>query len=135
MLIKLARFSILTFVIGLSPLSGIAQQTQPSTSQPPFVYWPGPWQMWGDGYGWQFWWIFPLMMLFMLLIFCAVFFFLRRSWAAGPHHWGPPSRMMDRAWGPPTHSALQILDERFARSEIQKDEYEQRKGTILSGGP
>jgi uncharacterized membrane protein len=36
--------------------------------------------------------------------------------------------------GPPTHSAMQILNERFARGEIQKQEYEERKSTILSTG-
>jgi uncharacterized membrane protein len=34
---------------------------------------------------------------------------------------------------PSTHTAMQILNERFARGEIQKDEYEERKATILSG--
>jgi len=39
---------------------------------------------------------------------------------------------MDRQWNP-SYSALQILDERYARGEIQKEEYEERKATILSG--
>ena len=34
----------------------------------------------------------------------------------------------------PSHSALQILNERFARGEIQKDEYAEKKAAILSGG-
>jgi uncharacterized membrane protein len=38
-------------------------------------------------------------------------------------------------WGDPTYSALQILNERFAKGEIQKQEYEERKAAILSGGP
>jgi uncharacterized membrane protein len=42
--------------------------------------------------------------------------------------------MMDPLSGPATHSALQILNERFARGEIQKDEYEDKKAAILSGG-
>ena len=37
-------------------------------------------------------------------------------------------------WGAPSHSALQILNERFARGEIQKDEYAEKKAAILSGG-
>jgi len=67
------------------------------------------------------------MMLFMIVVCAAVFFIVRRSWADGPHHWEPP-------WRGPSHSALQILSERFARGEIQKDEYEEKKATILSGG-
>jgi uncharacterized membrane protein len=34
----------------------------------------------------------------------------------------------------PSHSALQILNERFARGEIQKDEYAEKKAAIVSGG-
>jgi uncharacterized membrane protein len=36
--------------------------------------------------------------------------------------------------GDPSHSALQILNERYARGEIQKDEYTEKKAAILSGG-
>ena len=43
-----------------------------------------------------------------------------------PSHFGPP-------WSDPTHSALQILNERFARGEVQKDEYSEKKAAILSG--
>jgi uncharacterized membrane protein len=46
--------------------------------------------------------------------------------------------MMDRgpgrSWADPTSSALQILNERFAKGEIQKAEYEDKKAAILSGG-
>jgi uncharacterized membrane protein len=41
--------------------------------------------------------------------------------------WGP-------SWCGPSHSALQILNDRFARGEIQKAEYEEKKVAILSGG-
>ena len=86
--------------------------------------------MWGDGYGWHFWWMFPMMMLFMIVIFAVIFLFARGLCGHGSHHWGPPSRM----WGgDPSHSALQILNERFARGEIQKDEYTEKKAAILSG--
>jgi putative membrane protein len=91
--------------------------------------------MWGDGYGWHFWWMPFLMILFMLLV-CSAFVYLmfaRGHWGGGHHHGGPPGYGMDRMWGPPTHSALQILNERFARGEIQKDEYEEKKAAILSG--
>ncbi len=133
MMKKLSSLPLLVLVLLVAPWQAMAQQqSPPAAPQPPYIYWPGPWRMWGYGDGFEFWWICPLMMLFMLLIFGIIFLFLRRSWADGSHHWGPPWQMVDG--GPPTHSALQILNERFARGEIQKQEYEEKKDAILSGG-
>jgi putative membrane protein len=132
MLKKLATVPLLAFIVFIEPLQAFAQQTTP---QPPENYYgPGPWHMWHYGYGWHFWWMFPLMMLFMLMIFAVIFFFARGVCGHGFHQWGPPSYMMNRSWGDPSHSALQILNERYARGEIQKDEYAEKKTTILSGG-
>ena len=137
MLKKLSAVALPACIALLTPLQAVAQQTQPPNTPPsPEWYWrPGPWHMWGDGYGWQFWWMGPLMMLFILIVCIAVLYFLfaRHSSAGMSHHWGPPWHTGDRMWSPPTHSALQILNERFARGEIQKDEYEDKKATILSG--
>ncbi len=135
MLKKLSALPILIFVLLIEPLAAIAQQTLPPTGpQPPQGYYrPGPWHMWNDGYGWHFWGMFPMLLLFMFLVCAAIFFFARSSYGHG-HRWGPPPHMMNRTWGDPSHSALQILNERFARGEIQKDEYEQKKAAILSGG-
>ena len=127
---RLSTFLVACFVAATMPLQAIAQQTQPPAApQPPQWYWPGPWMMWSDG--WAFWWICPLMMLFMLLVGGVIFLLTRRSHgpSGGPHHWEPPWRM-----GDPSHSALQILSERFARGEIQKEEYDHKKDAILSGG-
>jgi putative membrane protein len=131
---RLLAFRLLAFLIPAAlsvsePLQAIAQQTpQPTSPQPPQWYWgPGPWHMWSDGYGWHYWWWMPpLMMLFMFLVVAAVVYLFARR-----HH-GAPWQMTDRMWGPSTHSALQILNERFARGEIQKDEYEDKKSAILS---
>jgi putative membrane protein len=132
MLKKLSALPLLIFILLIGPLQAIAQQQQPS-APPQDYYWHGhgPWDMWGDGYGWHFWWMFPLMMLCMLIFFALIFFVARGFCGHGDHHWGPRSRM----WGgDPSHSALQILNERFARGEIQKDEYTDKKAAILSGG-
>src|ERR1700680_2896221 len=75
MLKKLAGLPILIFIVLIEPLQAVAQQTQPTTApQPPQGYYmPGPWHMWSDGYSSPFWWMFPLMMLFMVLICVAIF--------------------------------------------------------------
>ncbi len=106
----------------------LAQQTE----QPPPWGWYGPTHAMG-GFGWGLWWMMPLMMLFFFLM-CGVFLwvlFLR----GGAHHWGPPWHRMGGSggsWRDPTRSALQILNERFAKGEIDKAEYEERKATILA---
>jgi uncharacterized membrane protein len=94
MLKRLSALPILTFILLILPLQAVAQQpTQPAVP-PQGYYGPGPWhQMWGDGYGWHFWWMFPLMMLCMIVFF-AVIFFLARTLCGhglcghGGHHWG-----------------------------------------------
>lgn len=82
--------------------------------------------MWGDGYSWGYWWICPLLMLFMIFICTAIFFIARRSRGDGSHRW-------ETSWRGASHAPLDILNERFARGEIQKDEYEEKKATLLSG--
>jgi putative membrane protein len=97
----------------LHPFAAIAQGSQ----SPPQWDWPGPWHMmWGGG--WGFWWIFPLFMLFMFVM--CVLFMMRGAWGHG-HHSGTDA----------TTSALQILNERFAKGEIKKEEYDEKKAAIL----
>jgi putative membrane protein len=135
---KLSAFLALTFFALSYPLLALAQQAQPPTGpQHPPWDWPGPWHMWGGA--WGFWWIFPLFMLIMIVMCVAAFFVGHRS-ASGHHQWGPPWHAMDRStgpqgsWGDPTYSALQILNERFAKGEIQRQEYEEKKKAICSSG-
>jgi hypothetical protein len=87
MYLRLSALLIPCFIVMMQPVQALCQtQTQPPTApQSPQWYGPGPWWMWGDGYGWQYWWICPLMMLFMIVVFATIFFIVRRSWR-GPSH-------------------------------------------------
>ena len=64
---RLLALPVLCFIVVMQPLLALSQTQPPTAPQPP--QWPGPWWMWGDGYGWQYWWICPLMMLFMIVVF------------------------------------------------------------------
>jgi putative membrane protein len=77
--------------------------------------WPGPWHM--MGWGWGFGWIFPLLMIF---VFALCVFFMIRMFAGHGHPMHRDS----------TRSALEILSERFARGEISKEEFEEKRATL-----
>ena len=122
------------FVLGLSLLNSAlvfaAEQTQPEA--PPWQGYYGPWHMHGHGFGW----FFPLM---MIVIFICLFFILSRNRGRGWNRW--------RRWmseHPESHddyphdriasseSALDILNKRYARGEIDKEEYEEKKAAITA---
>ena len=75
----------------------------------PYWDWPGAWHMWG-GFGW----------LFPLLVFAACVFLMFRMFGghAGSHG------------GDTTSSALRMLNERFARGEISKEELEEKRAAL-----
>lgn len=116
-------FRSLAFLALLQPLLALAQQTPPPAAPPYYApYWShGPGHMWGGGWGYG--WGGPLMMVGWIAIGVIIILLVRRSgdgWHR--HHRSDPS-----------HSALQILNERYARGEIQKPEYEEKKAAILAG--
>ncbi|HJO68112.1 MAG TPA: SHOCT domain-containing protein [Rhodospirillales bacterium] len=73
--------------------------------------------MWG--YGWQGWVIGPIMMIVFLAVLVALVTFAVR-WTGGSHR--------GRGAGAPSRDApLDILKERFARGEIDAQEFEERR--------
>ncbi|MHC5179449.1 MAG: SHOCT domain-containing protein [Planctomycetota bacterium] len=85
--------------------------------------WPyhGP-HMWGGG-----WWMFlgPLMFIvFIAAMVAAVVVIVR--WLSGSHGAAPPS--------PPGKTPLDILKERYARGEIDKEEFEERRRVLDESG-
>jgi len=77
--------------------------------------------MWGGGYGWFFG---PIMMIVFIAVTVVVIVLIVR-WLGGTGH--PPPHT---AYGPPGTTALNILKERFARGEIDKAEFEERRKVL-----
>jgi hypothetical protein len=118
MLKRLSALPILIFIVLIAPLLAFAQQPPQPAAPPQGYYGPGPWHhMWGDGYGWHFWWMFPLMMLCMIAIFAVIFFLVRGFCGHGCHHWGPRSRM----WGgDPRYSTSGMREAKSKRTSTLK---------------
>ena len=88
---------------------------------------PGRYGHWHMGYGmgsgmmgsWGFGWFGGIfMVVFWILILVGVIFLIR---------WLVQSTGKDRATGGGTNSALEILKERYARGEIEKEEFDIKK--------
>jgi putative membrane protein len=80
---------------------------------------------WGNGsWGWGMW----LPMMLMMLVFLAVV-----VWAVVmfTHSWN--SRLPHHDHGERVAGSRRILDERFARGEIDEDEYRKRKSILDEG--
>ena len=82
-----------------------------------------PWFNWGFGGFGSFWWIMPiLMVLFWGLVIWAIIALIRRaSWSG--------SCCGDSSMS--TDSALEILKRRFARGEIGKEEFDEKKRELI----
>ena len=85
------------------------------------MMWNGTYGMmgWGGGLFWPFHFIIPL--LFIALIVAAVVMVLRTTTGLGDH----PLRAERRSPG------IDVLEERYARGEINRDEYQQKRRDIL----
>lgn len=86
--------------------------------------------IWRDGYGWMGGWMAPLMgvsaVLWWVLVIAIVLAVLR--WSRTPQAGG-----RDVAGGPAvSRGPRQVLDLRFARGEIDADEYAERRRLMAS---
>lgn len=93
------------------------------------------WPWWHEAHGHPLWWLFPLMFFVMMIV---MFIFMTRRGGMGCmwRDWMMDSREIRgetrRNRGEPSESALDILDKRYARGEIEKQEYEEKKAAINS---
>ena len=72
-------------------------------------------------------WIFPMIMFAMFIII--VFLFAGRKWGCW-FPWSDQGKYFSE--GTESENALDILNKRYAKGEITKDEYEQIKKDIIS---
>ncbi|WP_051301384.1 MULTISPECIES: SHOCT domain-containing protein [Actinomadura] len=85
---------------------------------------PGGWSDGGDAPA--FWPVFPVMFgLFWLAVLATGFYFVRRHLAGGRRHGGGT-----HGGGDPLSKARSVLAERFARGEIDEDEYLRRMSAL-----
>ncbi len=104
--------------IALAPAVAMAQQ--PGAHR--YIF--GPFMMDWTG-GWFGMFLGPVFMVGMLLPALVIAVLLVR-WVAGPWHAFPPPPHAP----PPGRGPLDILKERFARGEIDKAEYEERRRVL-----
>jgi putative membrane protein len=72
--------------------------------------------------GWYGWFFGPIMMIAFIAVVVVVVVLLVR-WLGGPGHGGA-------LHSPPGKTPLDILKERFARGEIDKEEFEDRRRVL-----
>jgi len=69
-----------------------------------------------------------LSILFWVLIVWLIVLLFRR--AAGPRAEAPWRNHMEKVWGPTDKNPLDILKERYAKGEINKQEFDEKKRDI-----
>jgi putative membrane protein len=95
-------------ILALTLISFIAIRTVSHAHGPE----EGPWMMhWGYGVGW---WIFPLIMIVVMIILCILFLGRR----GGKSSWCGFGEQKE------TETPLDILKKRYAKGEISKEEFE-----------
>ena len=113
---RLCSFGAATGVLLLSPALALAQEI------PSHPHYGG--HMWGNGI-WGGGIFGPLMMIFYVVLLVGVIVIVVR-WLSGSSLGGNPPA--SQAGG----DAMEILKKRFARGEIDKDEFDERRRTLES---
>jgi putative membrane protein len=109
--------SIFTVASGAAALPPTWAWAQGASDPERYAY--GPHMMWGGWYGMI---LGPLFMILVLAVVIAVAVLLVR-WLGGPWQAGPHQM-------PSARTPLDILKERFARGEIDKAEFEERRRVL-----
>ena len=126
---KEMRWSINRWLLALFILMSNSAVFAAEQATPPQPSWP----WWHETHSHSFWWIFPLMFFVLMIVVCI--FMMRRGcmgcmWRdrmMGRTEFGDA---MKQSRGERSESALEILDKRYARGEIDKQEYEEKKAAI-----
>jgi putative membrane protein len=106
------------FGLVVTLVAGGAQTAEAAVE--PCTWWPGMM----SGWGWSSMVFGPLLMVLVLAVVIAAAVLLVR-WVSGP--WRPAGPLH---YPLPGRSALDILKERFARGEIDKHEFEERRRVL-----
>lgn len=101
---------------GLLSAPALAQQAP----GPGYGYGP---HMWNGGWGWGGMFLGPLLMIVFLALAVAVVVLIVRWLAGSGHGPAPPA-------GPARREPIDILKERFAKGEIDKEEFEERRRVL-----
>jgi uncharacterized membrane protein len=80
----------------------------------PYLDWPSHWHMMEGG---GFWWIFPLLMMLVMVGICVLFM----VWGPWGHHFSHRNFAA---------SAIRLLGERFAKGEISREEFEEKRSIL-----
>jgi len=111
-----------TLALRLGGMAGALVLTAPAWAQQQgYDRYHGPGMMWNGG--WAGWFIGPVMMLLFLAAAVAVVVLMVRWLGGTDHQRGPSTRRGET-------SALEILEQRFARGEIDEEEFRRRKQAL-----